>query len=342
VLRRSLAALSLSLIVSATSVLVPVAHTAAAAPTPPKEAVDPVAELAELNEDLETADAEIAQLVTDTEALDAKIDKATAKVEATAKKIDTTKTEIVVLREEVRARAVAAYVGGGTETSFIDALSGTDPNEALARVLYLQIQAKSDAELSDQLDDAIDDLVELKEKETNRRSAERKQRAALVTKTDELRTARAARAKDVADLKAIIEKVQPAGTGTGGIELCTVEGTQVACSVGPKFAAMVSDARLDGVDLTGGGGYRSPEGQIAVRKSNCGTSDYAIYEMPASSCSPPTARPGSSQHEVGLAIDFVNCSTRQTACYQWLDLHAKSYGYFNLPSEAWHWSTTGS
>jgi LAS superfamily LD-carboxypeptidase LdcB len=64
--------------------------------------------------------------------------------------------------------------------------------------------------------------------------------------------------------------------------------------------------------------------------------------MPSSSCHPPTARPGTSQHEIGLAIDFDNCSSRGSACYRWLSGNAASFGFYNLPSEAWHWSTTGS
>jgi len=78
-----------------------------------------------------------------------------------------------------------------------------------------------------------------------------------------------------------------------------------------------------------------------VSGSHCGTSEYAIYSMPSSQCSPPTAPPGQSQHEVGLAIDFDNCSSRSTACYQWLAGHASSFGFYNLPSEPWHWSVNG-
>lgn len=71
------------------------------------------------------------------------------------------------------------------------------------------------------------------------------------------------------------------------------------------------------------------------------TSHYAIYEMPSGSCSPPTARPGTSNHERGLAIDFDRCSSRGTACYQWLAAHAAEFGLQNLPSESWHWSHDG-
>jgi len=91
-----------------------------------------------------------------------------------------------------------------------------------------------------------------------------------------------------------------------------------------------------------GGGYRDPAAQIALREAHCGTSQYAIYEMPASQCSPPTAKPGQSQHELGLAIDFSNCTSRSSACYKWLAANAGSFGFYNLPSEPWHWSTTGN
>jgi LAS superfamily LD-carboxypeptidase LdcB len=78
---------------------------------------------------------------------------------------------------------------------------------------------------------------------------------------------------------------------------------------------------------------------------HCGTSQYAIYQMPAEQCSPPTARPGASKHEQGLAIDFTwNGSTiqsRGSAAFQWLAAHAGGFGFVNLPSEPWHWSMGG-
>jgi septal ring factor EnvC (AmiA/AmiB activator) len=116
------------------------------------------------------------------------------------------------------------------------------------------------------------------------------------------------------------------GTGTGGIQ--------------GQLTNMMNAARADGVVLSGGG-YRDPAEQIALRRQHCGSSYYAIYQMPSSSCRPPTARPGSSQHEVGLAIDFSPCS-RGSVMYNWLKANAAQYGFYNLPSESWHWSTTGS
>ena len=69
-------------------------------------------------------------------------------------------------------------------------------------------------------------------------------------------------------------------------------GISVHVSIGANVKRLLADAATAGFNLTGGG-YRDPAQQIAVRKANCGTSNYAIYQMPASSCSPPTARPAS-------------------------------------------------
>jgi LAS superfamily LD-carboxypeptidase LdcB len=67
--------------------------------------------------------------------------------------------------------------------------------------------------------------------------------------------------------------------------------------------------------------------------------------MPASYCSPPTARPGTSMHEQGLAIDFTVGGTTigyGSAAYDWLQAHAADYGLFNLAGEPWHYSTNGN
>lgn len=131
----------------------------------------------------------------------------------------------------------------------------------------------------------------------------------------------------------------PAVVGSG--EIVTVGGIQIHSSVAGNLQALLAAAAADGTPLSGSG-FRDPSQQIALRRQNCGGSDYAVYNASPSSCSPPTARPGSSMHERGLAIDFRNCGSRSTACYQWLAANASRFGFFNLPSESWHWSTTGS
>jgi|GEM_PF-5615614 len=139
--------------------------------------------------------------------------------------------------------------------------------------------------------------------------------------------------------------ITPGGSATGpngSVSLSNVPGIgPINSSIAAKASAMLAAAQRDGVRLTGGS-FRDGAQQIALRRAHCGTSYYAIYQMSPSACRPPTARPGASQHEVGLAIDFDNCSYRSTACFRWLASNAAGFGFYNLPSEPWHWSTTGS
>jgi len=136
----------------------------------------------------------------------------------------------------------------------------------------------------------------------------------------------------------------PSFATSGGSGIVSVGGIQVAASLAPGLQALLNAAAAAGFNLTGGG-YRDPAAQIAVRRNNCGSSDYAIYQAPASSCHPPTAPPGTSMHERGLAIDFaVNGHTvgRGDAAFAWLKANAASFGLYNLPAEPWHWSTNGN
>ena len=148
---------------------------------------------------------------------------------------------------------------------------------------------------------------------------------------------------------AIANRIPP-GSGSvtvppdSDIELVTVGGITVNVLVEDQVRGILAAMSARGFTL-GGGGYRSIESQIRLRRANCGTSDYAIWEMPASRCRPPTARPGLSQHEVGLAIDFTLngrvLRTRDSDVFRALAEVAPQFGFYNLPSEPWHWSTTG-
>jgi LAS superfamily LD-carboxypeptidase LdcB len=134
----------------------------------------------------------------------------------------------------------------------------------------------------------------------------------------------------------------------GGLATVTCPGggsITVAGAISADLQSLLDAAYADGVVLCGGG-YRDPQEQIELREAHCGTSQYAIYEMPSSQCSPPTARPGSSLHEQGLAVDFT-CNGGGTVssgstCFVWLSDNAATYGLYNLPSEPWHWSTNGN
>src|SRR3546814_16131584 len=66
-------------------------------------------------------------------------------------------------------------------------------------------------------------------------------------------------------------------------ELRTFGGITVTAELAPSREALLAAAAADDISL-GGGGYRSGEQQIALRRAHCGTSDYAIYEMSPSQC----------------------------------------------------------
>ena len=138
---------------------------------------------------------------------------------------------------------------------------------------------------------------------------------------------------------------QPGDNNIDPSELTWVGGIQVHESIANKVQDLLEHAARDGLRLTGWG-YRTAASQIALRRQNCGTSEWAIYQRPAYQCRPPTARPGRSMHERGLAIDFMyngrSINSRNTAGYRWLAANANDYGLFNLPSEPWHWSTNGN
>jgi LAS superfamily LD-carboxypeptidase LdcB len=129
--------------------------------------------------------------------------------------------------------------------------------------------------------------------------------------------------------------------------LVTVNGITVDASIGSAVAQLVSEAAADGINLSGGG-YRSANDQIAVRRNNCGPTDYDIWQRPSTQCHPPAARPGKSMHEQGLAIDFACdgalASSYSGSCYAWLAAHAPQVGLQNRRAgrEAWHWSVNGN
>lgn len=132
---------------------------------------------------------------------------------------------------------------------------------------------------------------------------------------------------------------------SNGVSVTTVAGITVATSIAGALGRLLAAADADGVSLSGSG-FRDIATQIELRREHCGTSDYAIWEMNSLDCSPPVARPGYSMHEQGLAVDFIVggdlIRSRSSSGYRWLDANASDYGLYNLPSEPWHWSTTGS
>ncbi|WP_433795997.1 D-alanyl-D-alanine carboxypeptidase family protein [Actinoplanes sp. CA-252034] len=137
--------------------------------------------------------------------------------------------------------------------------------------------------------------------------------------------------------RSVVDEVRPVFAVT---DTTNVYGTTVHKNVAFAFKRMIDDARADGVVMSGGG-FRTKERQIELRTIN-GCPD--VWTAPASSCRVPTAIPGRSLHELGLAVDVTSGGrtlTRKSKAFAWMSAHAADYGFVNLPSEAWHWSITG-
>jgi septal ring factor EnvC (AmiA/AmiB activator) len=128
-------------------------------------------------------------------------------------------------------------------------------------------------------------------------------------------------------------------------DMSLVHGIYVNKIIASNFTRLMDASRAAGLVL-GGGGFRDSAAQIQTRINNCGPTDYDVYQKPASQCSPPTARPGTSMHEQGMAVDLT-CSgslirDHASPCFVWLAANAASFGFYNLPSEPWHWSVNGN
>ena len=105
----------------------------------------------------------------------------------------------------------------------------------------------------------------------------------------------------------------------------------------PFIRTLLADAEVAGVELEGSG-YRDIAAQRRLRAANCPDPVHS----PAEACSPPTALPGTSFHESGLAVDFTSegelITSRDHPAYQWLDANAEWIGLRVHPEEPWHWS----
>lgn len=129
--------------------------------------------------------------------------------------------------------------------------------------------------------------------------------------------------------------------------LATAGGIVVDRDIVRRVRGLLAHAKDDGIRL-GGWGYRSYQRQVELREQNCGPRYYDVFVKPSSQCSPMTARPGASMHELGRAIDFyrvrsdgTTAAIAGTRAFRWMSRNAKTYGLYNLPAEPWHWSTNG-
>jgi len=289
-----------------------------------------------------------------------------------------TAREISRLREATVDLRVRAFVGRS------DAVPGLEPilrsgdlDKAVRGRTLVDAVLGDAADLDDRLRAAQEDLTAARQMAEQAATEAREQKAEITGRLDQVKAARDQQAKFADAVDARIEsglaeaaslaqldqrfadeitrqqqelaRRNRAGTGNrsvsvppaGNVPLRNVRGIWVHESMASELEALLGSASSDGFAL-GGGGYRNPADQRRLREANCPDPD----SSPASSCSPPTARPGQSMHERGLAVDFTYqgriISSRSSPAYRWLAANAGRFGLKNLPSEPWHWSVNGN
>lgn len=125
---------------------------------------------------------------------------------------------------------------------------------------------------------------------------------------------------------------------THNIRVCNiVDGITVNTLLAGNVYNMLQAAEAEGVNIKLGWGYASYEFQAEKRERNgCNDGD---------GCETPTALPENSEHVNAGAIDFRNVDGTLLDYgdpgHNWLKLHAHEYGFYQLPSESWHWSWNG-
>lgn len=154
-----------------------------------------------------------------------------------------------------------------------------------------------------------------------------------------------------------VDKAVALGPGFVPSDLVALDGTGLSVSRPghrlrkPALEALLAldaAARRDGIVLVVGSAYRSYDYQVEVYART------VAQEGSEAKADRISARPGKSQHQLGMALDFspIDESFAQTKASAWLTAHASAYGFsLSYPQgmeavtgytwESWHWRYVG-
>ncbi len=309
------------------------------------------------------------------------LDDANHDAEVARQGIANATTAIGQLRSTLAGLAVDSYVHPLGDT-MLAVLNTTNISDAAQKRAFLTVVNQRDADITDQIKSAREDLTTQRELAQDAATRAETSRQNITAELEKLKQARSQQmqfedkvqqrldaalaesavlesqdkqlaaeiSKEQAALAAQLRATRGGGRGTalppiGNVNVVSAGGIYVSTQIAGNVKALLAAAAADGVPLAGWG-YRDTTAQIALRQAHCGSSQYAVYAMPSYECSPPTAPPGASMHERGLAIDFTyggsTIGSHSSPGYKWLAAHAAEYGLYNLASEPWHWSTNGN
>ncbi len=105
------------------------------------------------------------------------------------------------------------------------------------------------------------------------------------------------------------------------------------------FNRMVAAAKQDGVNITVSQGYR----KLGSPDEGCGGgfTQWCAWKKYKAGTGNLAAKPGTSNHGWGSAIDVENCR-RGSKVHTWLKNNSTKFGFYPLASESWHWDHKGS
>jgi D-alanyl-D-alanine carboxypeptidase len=161
-------------------------------------------------------------------------------------------------------------------------------------------------------------------------------------------------------LRALVDKAHPLPNGYAPVDLVDLtegtyrvnrEGHRLRQAAAESLEEMAAAARADGVTLIVSSAYRSYEYQVEVYGRN-------VREMGQEAADRESARPGYSQHQLGLVADFgaedgsIGDHFAQTSAGRWMAANAGSFGWsLSFPQgleavtgyrwESWHYRYVG-
>jgi len=157
-------------------------------------------------------------------------------------------------------------------------------------------------------------------------------------------------------LRALVDKKHSLPTGYAPSDLVTLtdgsyrvsrNGLTLRRAAAASLDEMAKAARSDGVTLLVSSTYRSYEYQTQVYNRN-------VKEMGQAAADRESARPGHSQHQTGLVVDFgsIDDSFAATAAGRWMTANASRFGWsLSFPDgyeevtgyrwESWHYRYVG-
>lgn len=131
---------------------------------------------------------------------------------------------------------------------------------------------------------------------------------------------------------------------------------QIDKDVWPYLKAMLDDAKSEGIDIGVWSPYRSYDTQkwLYEKQINKQIANGIPKDEAPDKAATIVARPGTSEHNTGLALD-INCadhSFKNTKGYKWLQENAEDYGFImryaedkqektGVIYESWHWRFVG-